>query len=167
MTLLQTSKTSPFINETGKKFSYKTINNTSTSRDNTDLVRVALPHNIDIFEGIIEKLRALEGSAVIKQTYQILQYFYSALQKASKNIIISSSYIPRLHVVQQEDKSVLLEWNFQNFRMGFVLEPVESESFFYTVFQDDDGSFSSDTKRLNNNAPQIVSSMVKCVLDRS
>jgi hypothetical protein len=163
MTILQTSKTSPFINETGKIFSYKTSNNTPTSRDNTDLVYAALPYNIDIFEEITENLLALEGSVVINQTYQILKYFYSALQKANENTIICN-YIPRLHVVQQENKSVLIEWDFQNVRLGFVLEPVESESYFYTVFQDNEGSFSSDTRRLNNNVPQIISNMVKCVL---
>lgn len=42
-------------------------------------------------------------------------------------------HLPRLHAFNVEDGSLLIEWIFDDFRIGFGIEPIPSESSWYLV----------------------------------
>ena len=42
-------------------------------------------------------------------------------------------HLPRLHAFDVEDGSLLIEWIFDDFRIGFGVEPIPSESSWYLV----------------------------------
>jgi hypothetical protein len=70
--------------------------------------------------------------------------------------------------VQQEDKTALLEWNFQDFRVGFTLEPNKAESSYFVVSQDKNtGVFKTSTQRLDADSYRSVDRIVDYVLENT
>ena len=56
-----------------------------------------------------------------------------------KTILIAQSkgvdlgHLPQLHAFDVQDGSILIEWIFDDFRVGFSIEPIPSESSWYLV----------------------------------
>ena len=44
-------------------------------------------------------------------------------------------HLPQLHAFDVQDGSILIEWIFDDFRVGFSIEPIPSESSWYLVFK--------------------------------
>jgi len=95
---------------------------------------LGLPNSINIFASISKtfSIESIANSFVKAKVMQIL----NALNESIANIPDINNldrYLAKLHLVEQEDKSILIEWNYRNFRIGFVVcEPVEdSYCFFY------------------------------------
>jgi hypothetical protein len=92
------------------------------------------------------------------------QPLYHSLRRLSKSQVITN-YLSRLNLVCQEDGSALLEWNFQDFRVGFTLEPNEDESSCFIVSQDKNKNlFSADTQKLDVNNSASIDEIVGYVL---
>ena len=46
---------------------------------------------------------------------------------------VDLEHLPHLHAFDVQDGSILIEWIFDDFRVGFSIEPVPSESSWYLV----------------------------------
>jgi hypothetical protein len=143
------------------------LGNTSNSYSGINPYGTVLPSNINVFSALTEKISGLENPAVTEQVKQILLYLYLSLQRAYRFKPIGN-YLSRMNLVQQEDKAALLEWSFQDFRVGFTLEPVQTESSFFVVSQDKRaGALMADTQKLDSNISMSVDKIVEYVLENT
>lgn len=164
---IQQSKTSAFLNEANEKTIRTTIGNTSNSYATTEPYGMVLPSNIDVFSSLTTSFLSLEDTEVVKQVREVLLNLYLSLRKAGKHKPISN-YLSRMNLVQQEDKAALLEWNFQDFRVGFTLEPDRTESSYFVVSQNKNaGSFMADTQKLDTDVFRLVDKIVEYVLENT
>jgi hypothetical protein len=126
-----------------------------------------LPTNLDVFSGIAEKIAALENADVAEQVSRVTQHLYLSLKKAYK-LRRPGNYLSRMNLVQQDDKAALLEWSFQDFRIGFTLEPERADSSFFVVSQDRSvDAFSAETQKLDKDISTSVDRIVEYVLENT
>ena len=167
MNLSTIGRTSGFFDETNNRSTRTANNNTSNSYSDLKPYATVLPSNMDVFSNLSAKMSALENASVFEQVKQVLQHLYLSLQKANEDKPMSN-YLSRINLVQQDDKSALLEWNFQDFRAGFALEPIPSESRFFIVSQDKSiGSFTTEIQRLDLNNLSSIDTLVGYVLENT
>jgi len=112
---------------------------------------LGLPYSINIFASISKtfSIESIVNPSVNEKVMQIL----NALNESIANIPDINNldrYLAKLHLVEQEDKSILIEWIYKNFRIGFVVcEPVEDSYYFFVSH--DDGTFVSKSVKINDN----------------
>jgi hypothetical protein len=163
----QTLKTGDFLRSARRTDVPNAVNNTTTSLVNSDPYRSVLPANIDVFSSLKTDLASLEDTNVFEQVQQVLSALYLALQTANKRRLLKN-YLSRISLLQQEDKAVLLEWNFHDFRVGLTLEPNKNESSFFIVSRDKvAGSFNADTQILGASIMRSVGIIVDYVLENT
>ena len=91
--------------------------------------------NIDAFSKLSEKIISLTDFEVKNLSISIIRTIYFFLQNA--NIFNNlNNYLSRLNIIEQDDSSALIEWNFQNFRIGFSVEPKIADSSYFIVSED-------------------------------
>jgi hypothetical protein len=164
---MKDDKTSDFLNKDNQALVNESVGNTSTSFSGIDPYIIELPANINIFESLTDSISTLTDDEVIKQTRQVLGRLYFSLQRKSKNKALDN-YLSRINLVQREDNSILLEWNFQDFRIGFTIEPQKDESAFFIIAQDKNkGSFSADAQKLNTDSFTPIDEIVGYVLENT
>jgi len=123
-----------------------------------------LPSNINIFSKLSEKIGSFSDQNVKKQTMTILAALNHTLQQIAMDNNLSN-HLSRLSVIEQEDSTVLIEWNFQSFRVGFSVEPEESESNYYLASEDEKtGNFSMNAKKIGADIDKIVTNMIEYVI---
>jgi hypothetical protein len=126
-----------------------------------------LPLNANVFSSLTTDYLAFESAEVVDQLETVLKSLHRALQNAHKDHPIDH-HLSRVNLVQLEDKSALLEWNFQDFRVGISLEPNRAESSYYIVSQDKStGALMTDTQKLDHGFSTPVNKMVRFVLGHS
>lgn len=161
------NKTSASINATIGKEVRQAINNTTSSFASTDPYGTVLPSNLNVFSSLTASIAALEDAAVAEQVKHVLTNLYLSLQRASRRKSINN-YLSRINLIQQSDKAALLEWSFQDFRVGFTLEPNKNESSYFVVSQDKiAGSFMADTQKLDDGISNSVDKIVEYVLENT
>jgi hypothetical protein len=168
MNNFQTNITSAFFNGKNEEIvRAAVVDNTSNSYTTSEPYGAVLPKNIDVFSGLTTSILNIEDPEVAKQVKQVLLGLYLSLQSAIKHKEFSN-YLSRIHLVQQDDHTALLEWNFQNFRVGFRLEPDKAESSCFVVSQDNDaGSYMANTWKLDSDPFPLVDRIVKYVLENT
>ena len=160
-------KTSAYLNESNANVKQINVNNTSNSYLNTNIYPVMLPLNVDVFSSLSKSIITLEDEEVAKQVKKILSCLYLSLKKAINNKSISN-YLPRLHLTQQDDMSALIEWNFQNFRIGFILDTNKDENYFFMISQNKImNSYKSDLQKLDVDNFVYMDEIIKYVLENT
>jgi len=162
-------KTSVFLDESRKTISGKIIgDNTANSFSGMVLYGTALPSNINVFSNLTDGMIGLEDAGVREQVKQVLSYLYLSLLWAHKQKTLNSCFLSRVNIVQQSDKSALLEWSFQDFRVGFTLESNSTESSYFIISQNKNtGSLIVDTQKLNVDVSKSIDKIVKYVLENT
>ena len=161
------NRTSAFLNRANEKITMNAIGNTSNSCSDADPYGTELPSNINVFSNLTEDITRLEDSSVKDQVMKVLFFLYLSLRRAFKQKTLSN-YLSRINLIQQEDKAALIEWNFQDFRVGFILERNKSESSYFMVSQDKStNSFMTDSQKLDTDTSVPVEMIVKYVLDNT
>ena len=159
--------TSTFLDERNNRPILRTLNITTNSYSDVEPYRTVLSSNIDVFSSIAMSISRLEDLEVTKQVQQVLLNLYLSLQKESKYKTISN-YLSRMNLVQEDDKTALLEWNFEDFRVGFKLELDKKESSYFIVSQDrSTGSFSANTQKLSPDLLSTIKKIVEYVLENT
>jgi hypothetical protein len=126
-----------------------------------------LPYSMNIFSAISKSfsLETITDSSVKVKVLQIL----NALNESIINIPGIDNmerYLAKLHLVEQEDKSILIEWIYRNFRIGFVVcNPVE-DSYYFFVSQNED-SFVSKSSKIGDNVMKLANEAVKYVIENT
>jgi hypothetical protein len=91
-----------------------------------------LANDIDIFNEAVSGLHVLSNPEVKEETLSFLRTFQKLIM-IQRNKTEFSGHLPPLKFRPQEDNSVLLEWIFRDFRIGFAFEPKLRESSWYLV----------------------------------
>jgi hypothetical protein len=120
------------------------------------IYQAALPTNINVIAKAVELIPSIKNSVVQKQTIKVLSVLNSSLLEAAGDTDIANR-LPMMHLVEREDQSILLEWNFESFRIGFAIETQPEDSNYFIISEDKDaGSFSAETYRFRNNYEEII-----------
>jgi hypothetical protein len=163
----QSQNTIPVIGTAGNLTVPPTNDFTLASFDTPNPYITILSDDLNIFSGINRSVIELENTEVREQVESILSLLYLALLRASQQKYLNN-YLSPLNLNQQEDKAALLEWSFEKFRIGFLLEPDSEKSFFFQVSQDEkSGTFNSERRRLGDDVPHIVNKIVEYVLNNT
>ena len=124
-----------------------------------------LPSNIDIFSKLSENVNSLTNESVKKQILHILGTISHILQEIVMYNNNISNYLSRMNIVEQNDFSALIEWNFHKFRLGFLIETDETESSYYIISEDKStGSFIAETKKVGTDIDIVTAKIVEYVL---
>lgn len=103
-----------------------------------------LPINIE--SNLIEQaLRTLENVGD-QEIYSRAKRILISLQEKVNELIpyrIDLYYLPPIRAAIMEDRSVLLEWIYDDFRIGFSVEQIEEESGWYLVTNQKYGAISA------------------------
>lgn len=126
---------------------------------------IKLPSNIDVFTRLSKAVDSLSNIDVKNYTITILEALNKALQNINnynKNI---SNYLSKLNVIEQADLAALIEWNFQNFRVGFSVEPDLNESSYFIVSEDKNiGSFKANSEKVGLDKDIAIEKILDFVL---
>jgi hypothetical protein len=126
-----------------------------------------LPYSMNIFTAISKSfsLDLITDSSVKEEVLQILNALNEAVVKISDTNSIDR-YLSRLHLVEQEDESILIEWIYRNFRIGFVVcKPVE-ESYYFFISQSED-SFDSRSSKIGGNLKALTHAFAQYVIENT
>lgn len=150
-----------------KYLKYQLPLQTSGSLSNNYIYSVKLPTNIDVFSKLFNAISSLSNATVKSNSVQLINLISHSLSKAYE-IGRISNYLSRLNITEQEDLSALIEWNFEDFRVGFSIEADEKESSYFLISQDRElGEYSADTKKISDNAESVIGSLVNYVLENT
>jgi hypothetical protein len=123
-----------------------------------------LPYSMNVFTAIAKNssLDDIADPFIKTKILQVLKVLYEAIVSVP-GINNAEYYLSKLQIVMQEDESFLIEWNFQKFRIGFVIcKPIE-DSYYFFVSQDE-GSFISNSEKIGNNTIKLANEAVKYVI---
>jgi hypothetical protein len=88
------------------------------------------------YSSLIRKAWGIVSAAkhpeVVKQARRLLLIIQDVIA-SFEQLGFNLGTLPRFRAVEEEDESVLIEWVFNNFRIGFTIEPNPGESGWYLV----------------------------------
>lgn len=104
---------------------------TTGNVDHYDNYLINLPDKINIFK----KCNDVEGikDIIVKKQVEKFLRRLQLLLMINKDKLTNIGNLPQLSIVIDEDESVLVEWMFKDFRIGFSFEKDEQESMWYMV----------------------------------
>jgi hypothetical protein len=121
-----------------------------------------------VFTRLSKAVDSLSNIDVKNYTITILEALNKALQNINnynKNI---SKYLSKLNVIEQADLAALIEWNFQNFRVGFSVESDLSESSYFIVSEDKSmGSFNANSQKIGLDKDIAIEKILEFVLENT
>ena len=74
----------------------------------------------------------VEDEKVADEAKRILSVIAETILIFQKRAV-DLKHLPRLHAFDVQDGSILIEWIFDDFRVGFSIEPIPTESSWYLV----------------------------------
>jgi len=152
------------IIDTVEQFSGNTITPTIERTFLADFYYQKMPSNIDVTSKAESKIHQLHNESVRKQVSDLLDIIKNNLMIALDMPI----RLPKISLTKLEDDSALIEWNFENFRFGFSLEPEENESYFYVINMDERKKyFKSESYPLGTNREKILSNIICFVVENT
>lgn len=95
--------------------------------------RVFLGHDVlRIIEQLLRTLNETKNASIVEEAKDLISNIVEfALDLQRLNVDISN--IPSLYALNLEDGSLLIEWLFPNYRIGFSIEPNIKDSSWYLV----------------------------------
>lgn len=106
---------------------------------------LAMPQNMDVFSTIIKKSSTIENPEMVDYIKGLTESLRNVLHNFDNREKISNR-LSKFILNNMPDKSVLIEWNFDNFRIGFSIEPNLDQSSYYVISDDKiSGSYSSQS----------------------
>lgn len=125
---------------------------------------MAMYSNINVVEDILPKISVLKDNSVQSQTLNLTKSII-------KNLCFYADAqvrLPKISLTEQSDNSVLIEWNFENFRIGFSLEPDENETSLYIIEKDDGTNYlKTETRKIGSDIEAVVKQIISFVVRNS
>jgi len=119
--------------EEGQEEDYRNISASSHQTDKDSKYFLNLPANLNIFSGTSDVIQKIADSDKQKDVVKILQAFQNVLLEKRFALDTIGSLPPLQININKEDDSVLIEWIFRDFRIGFSIEANRSQSNWYLV----------------------------------
>ncbi|MHB8336514.1 MAG: hypothetical protein ACYDEE_03760 [Ignavibacteriaceae bacterium] len=121
-----------------------------------------LPNGLNIFKNYRE-IENISNLNVKKQAIEFLFKFQNILLTIKDRINFSGS-LPPLTIEVGDDGSVLIEWIFKDFRMGFAFEENEQESSWYFLSNQKFGNIDISGSFINTDIYKILEQSVIVLL---
>ena len=122
-----------------------------------------LPNDFNILRDIEISDIESKNADVIRNAKSFLSVFQRVLQN-NRNLIDYSVYLPPLKFEWLEDDSLLIEWIFRDFRIGFSFEPNPEESGWYLVSNEKLGELSTAGDINLNELESLITELFNFVL---
>jgi hypothetical protein len=123
-----------------------------------------LPNDINIFSRIDENIDKIENKDIYNFIKQFLTIFQETLISIINYFDNLSNYLPPLTLSILDDGSVLIEWIFKDFRVGFSIEPHVDESSWYMVTNQNLEEFSRSGKLELSKASNLLKEIIMITL---
>lgn len=124
------------------------------------------PHDYNIFREVSLNESHIPNEEVRKTTTEFLSTFERIIS-LNRNRVENSGYLPPLTIRYLEDNSVLMEWIFKDFRAGFSIEPIQRESSWYLVSNQNLNEASYGGELDSSNAEPLISNVLSFVLENT
>lgn len=123
-----------------------------------------ITEGLDVIRDAAKAIALIENGSVKSQVIQVLELIQNRLTWLSRFYELFNR-LPKILLSVSDDQTSLLEWNFENFRIGFTLEPKKEESHYYLVSQDKQmGTFSASSAKLENEERDKINALVDYVI---
>jgi hypothetical protein len=128
---------------------------------------IILPQNIYFLSELFNKISRINDNYIVNQLLKILFYIYVCLLELSRTPYINE-YISHINITQDEDDTVLFEWNYEFFRIGFYLVKNQEEiNCFFIVKNPITNLYTTDTRKIKGNLLSIIKIFVKYVFENA
>ena len=128
---------------------------------------ISSPLSQQVLVSAKESIFSLSNPIVKDQTVKLISTIQFYLDYFTADNAITNR-LPAINLLEREDTSVLVEWSFQSFRIGFALETIPDESNYYIVSEDRTlHQFIAETYPLGLNYETIVSNLIQYVIRNS
>lgn len=144
---INANKTSTIINTSKQK---QTEDNTTTYKQGCDIYAPQILKNINIFSQYEDSIKKIASKSIKNQVENFVFSFRKNLSKINNNKEIQSN-LNKINFIVDDD-FVLLEWNYNHFRIGFQFETDEKNSNYYFV---SDNKITSSYESKSDLMPQI------------
>jgi hypothetical protein len=114
---------------------YNSLDSTSSGFDPQCDYQNILPDKINVFRKLNLDLLESVDSQIKQNVIVFLQSFVEVIVN-NQNSLRTVGNLPSLIISLLEDASLLIEWGFKDFKIGFSFEPKEDESSWYIVTND-------------------------------
>ncbi len=139
-------------------------NETMDSIDLPAKYKVALPQNLDIFNTVESALGKIEDRQMKSNIEDFIIKFKACLSQL-KNI---DNNLSKLNISFMDDGSVVIEWIYNYFRIGFAFEKNEEESSYYVVIEDQEGTLITKTGLLKKDETiELIPELINFVLENT
>ncbi len=101
-----------------------------------------LPEYSSLVGCALDTIHQTENQYVAKEARKLLSIIQGAIA-SFKQFGVDLDYLPPLQAFNVDDGSVLIEWIFSNFRIGFNIEPNSEDSGWYLVSNENLGEISA------------------------
>lgn len=118
------------------------------------------------FQEVKEVIRQLDNDAVAQESQKLLSILHESLTELQR-LRFNLSSIPPLHAVSVGDGSVLLEWIFKDYRVGFSLEPQPEESSWFLITNQNLGEISAAGYLARVNLKSLILWLLGFILSHS
>jgi hypothetical protein len=105
-----------------------------------------------------EVLLAISDAIVREYARTVLDLLESQIGQ-----ILNVEQLPFVRAIEADDRSLLIEWIFFHFRIGFSIEPDNAESSWYLVSDSSTGSIQAAGYLRDSNLEQLISWLVNYV----
>lgn len=93
---------------------------------------ISLPREANLIKLALTIVRQIENKQIAKEARKLLLNVQDVVN-SFQQFGIDLSHLPPLQAFLPDDGSVLIEWIFPDFRIGFSIEPISEDSGWYLV----------------------------------
>ena len=153
----------PYPNEVRYSFPVKPVN--ETLGGNLNIRFIPVPNESNLIKSAWKVIRQIENQDVAREAKKLLLLIQDTITNFQQ-FRFDISYLPQLQAFNVDDGSVLLEWIFNDFRMGFSIEPNPQDSSWYLVTNRNLGEISASgyTSNINININILILWLLNFVL---
>jgi len=105
-----------------------------------------------------------ENQQVAKEAKEVLRSIEDTVENFFRQSNLDLSYLPGLQAFNVDDGSVLIDWKFNEFRIGFTIEPNPQESGWYLVSTDNLGEITASGYLSNMGLKKLVLWLLNFIL---
>ena len=113
------------------------------------------PAESRLIKPAMETLKAAKNKEVSKEAEKILLLIKETVS-SFQQLSFDLTFLPSIRAFENEDGSILIEWIFKNYRIGFGIEVNPSDSGWYLVTKRELGEISASGYTSNTDTRNII-----------
>jgi hypothetical protein len=141
---------------------YNSLDPTSSGYDAQGDYQKILPDKINVFRKMDLELLEKVDSRIQQNIIVFLQIFAEVIID-NRNSLKTFGNLPSLIISLLEDTSVLVEWGFKDFKIGFSFELNDEESSWYIVTNDKFQDANASGRLIFDSCKELLLSMLRFV----